>query len=123
LISEKSTGGSLRRQEENKKEEPLWIIDWSGMIGEIINDMAHGVSQAVIALKFHHTLAEIIVDAAKRFGQPRVALSGGCFQNRCLTERTIERLTEEGFHPYWHQRVPPNDGGIALGQMYAAVRK
>ncbi len=123
LNSERSAGGSFYRQAEDKKEEPLWIIDWSGMIGEIINDMAHGVSQAVIALKFHHTLAEIIVDAAKRFGQPRVALSGGCFQNRCLTERTIERLLEEGFHPYWHQRVPPNDGGIALGQIYAAVRK
>jgi hydrogenase maturation protein HypF len=31
-------------------------------------------------------------------------------------------LREEGFHPYWHQRVPPNDGGIALGQVYAALR-
>ena len=110
------------RLEENK-EEPLLIVDWSDMIGEIIDDTAHKIPLADIASRFHHTLTEIIVDVAKRIGQPRVALSGGCFQNRYLTERTVERLTEEGFHPYWHQRVPPNDGGIALGQIYAAVRK
>ena len=52
--------------------------------------------------------------------QRRVVLSGGCFQNRYLTERTVRRLQAEGFQPYWHQRVPPNDGGIALGQIVAA---
>ena len=56
-------------------------------------------------------------------GETRVVLSGGCFQNRYLTERTIQRLRAEGFHPYWHQRVPPNDGGIALGQVTAAQRE
>jgi hypothetical protein len=49
-------------------------------------------------------------------------LTGGCFQNKYLTERTIDRLKEEGFRPYRHQRVPPNDGGIALGQVYAFMR-
>jgi hydrogenase maturation protein HypF len=49
-------------------------------------------------------------------------LSGGCFQNKYLTERAVCRLREEGFRPYWHQRVPPNDGGIALGQIVAAMR-
>jgi hydrogenase maturation protein HypF len=49
-------------------------------------------------------------------------LSGGCFQNRYLTERTVRRLRAEGFQPYWHQHVPPNDGGIALGQVVAARR-
>jgi hydrogenase maturation protein HypF len=51
-----------------------------------------------------------------------VVLSGGCFQNRYLTERAVRRLSAEGFRPYWHQRVPPNDGGIALGQVVAAQR-
>ena len=54
-------------------------------------------------------------------GRTRVVLSGGCFQNRYLTERTVRRLQAEGFQPYWHQRVPPNDGGIALGQVVAAL--
>jgi hydrogenase maturation protein HypF len=46
-------------------------------------------------------------------------LSGGCFQNRYLLERTIDRLQAAGFRPVWHQRIPPNDGGIALGQVAA----
>jgi hydrogenase maturation protein HypF len=50
-----------------------------------------------------------------------VVLSGGCFQNRVLVERTVARLEARGFRPYWHQRFPPNDGGIALGQAYAAI--
>ena len=52
-----------------------------------------------------------------------MVLSGGCFQNRYLTERAVARLREAGFRPYWHQRIPPNDGGIALGQLVAASRR
>ena len=63
-----------------------------------------------------------MVAVAKRTGQRRVVLTGGCFQNRYLTERTVRRLQAEGFQPYWHQRVPPNDGGIALGQVIAVMR-
>jgi hydrogenase maturation protein HypF len=48
-------------------------------------------------------------------------MTGGCFQNAYLAERAVRRLQEEGFRPYWHQRVPPNDGGIALGQIVAAT--
>ena len=55
----------------------------------------------------------------RRAGEPRVVLSGGCFQNRVLMERTVAGLRAAGFRPYWHQRVPPNDGGIALGQVAA----
>ena len=46
-------------------------------------------------------------------------LTGGCFQNRHLTEACLQRLLDAGFRPYWHQRVPPNDGGISLGQVVA----
>ena len=65
----------------------------------------------------------MIVAVAERAGEPRVALTGGCFQNVALLERAVRRLREAGFHPYWHQRIPPNDGGIALGQAVAAVRQ
>jgi hydrogenase maturation protein HypF len=67
-------------------------------------------------------MANAIVDVARRIGLPRVVLTGGCFQNRFLSERTILLLQAAGFHVYWHQRVPPNDGGIALGQAVAALR-
>jgi hydrogenase maturation protein HypF len=66
-------------------------------------------------------MAESIVAVARAAGERRVALSGGCFQNALLTTLAVRRLEENGFLPYWHQRVPPNDGGISLGQIYAEV--
>jgi len=97
-------------------------LDWTPMIAAMLVDVAHGVAVGEISAKFHNTLAEGIVTVANRVGERRVALSGGCFQNRYLTERVVTRLRAEGFQPYWHQRVPPNDGGIALGQIVAARR-
>jgi hydrogenase maturation protein HypF len=73
-------------------------------------------------MKFHHSLVEAIGQVAQRAGKKNVVLSGGCFQNRFLTERAVQHLEREGFHVYWHHRVPPNDGGIALGQIAAARR-
>jgi hydrogenase maturation protein HypF len=99
------------------------VLDWSPMIEAILADVQQGVSVGVISAKFHNALAESIVAVAKHAGQNRVVLSGGCFQNRYLTERAVRRLQAEGFRPYWHQRVPPNDGGIALGQVVAALRR
>ena len=101
---------------------PLLVLDWSPMIGAILSDVQNGVSICKLSAKFHNALAESVVAVAKKAGVRRVVLSGGCFQNRYLTERTVRRLQAEGFHPYWHQRVPPNDGGIALGQVVAALR-
>ena len=98
------------------------VLDWSPMIEAILTDVKRGTVVGEISAKFHNALAEAIVDVAKRVGEKRVALSGGCFQNRYLTERAVRRLQAEGFQPYWHQRVPPNDGGIALGQVIAAFR-
>jgi hydrogenase maturation protein HypF len=101
--------------------ESLLLVDWSPMVKGILTDLKGQVPIALISAKFHNTLAEIIVAVAKRFGHPQVALSGGCFQNRYLTERSATRLAQEGFRPYWHQRIPPNDGGIAFGQIVAAL--
>ncbi len=97
-----------------------YIVDWEPMIRQILNETKRGVRRSLISAKFHNTLAEIVVDIALRIGEPRVVLTGGCFQNRYLTERTVQRLDEAGFCAYWHQRVPPNDGGIALGQAMGA---
>jgi hydrogenase maturation protein HypF len=96
-------------------------IDWEPMIQQILYDAGHGTSTGEIAAKVHNTLVESIVIAAQHSGEKRVVLSGGCFQNKYLTERTVRRLLEEGFAAYWHQRVPPNDGGIALGQAVAVA--
>jgi hydrogenase maturation protein HypF len=98
------------------------IVNWEPMIRQIIGDIESDVPAGLISARFHNTLAEIIVSMAKNLRQKRVVLSGGCFQNKYLTERAIVRLSAEGFRPYWHQRIPPNDGGIALGQAVAAAR-
>ena len=97
-------------------------IDWREMVRAIVRDVHDEVPAGVIAAKFHNTLVEMMVRVAQSCGEEKIVLSGGCFQNRYLTERAVKRLREEGFRPYWHQRVPPNDGGIALGQVAAVSR-
>ena len=98
------------------------IIDWEPMICEILEEQRAGKWIGQIALKFHHTLVEIMAAIARATRAEKVALSGGCFQNKYLLEWTVRRLREDGFVPYWHQNVPPNDGGIALGQVMGALR-
>jgi hydrogenase maturation protein HypF len=90
------------------------ILDWEPMIRMILKDHSKA------AARFHNTLAEAIVSVARRSGETRVVLSGGCFQNRYLTERAVTALRTAGFEAYWHRRIPPNDGGIAVGQIVAA---
>ncbi len=98
------------------------VLDWTPMMHDLLHDIDEHLPPATLAAKFHHALVEGIVAVARAVGEERVALAGGCFQNRYLTERAVQRLREGGFRPYWHQRVPPNDGGIALGQVLAGSR-
>ena len=106
----------------SQPDAPRWVVDWARMVGALLEDVAAGTPAGVIAARFHHALAEGIVGVARLAGHSRVALSGGCFQNRYLVERAVARLREAGFRPCWHQRIPPNDGGISLGQVVAAGR-
>jgi hydrogenase maturation protein HypF len=99
------------------------IFDWQPMILGIIEDTRNQLSVGEISAKFHNTLVEAIIEMVRKIGEERVVLTGGCFQNRYLTERAVRRLREAGFRPYWHQRIPPNDGGIALGQAFAAIQQ
>jgi hydrogenase maturation protein HypF len=106
-----------------------YVLDWGPMIVGIRQDLWRGELKAIIARKFHNTLVEMmllgaahIFDARRNDDDRRIVLTGGCFQNRLLTELAIERLSAAGYRVYWHQRIPPNDGGISLGQIMAAVR-
>lgn len=98
------------------------VLDWQPAVDAILDDLRAGAGVGAIALKFHNALAAAIVDVAKKVGHARVVLTGGCFQNRFLLERAVRNLGDAGFRAYWHQRVPPNDGGIALGQAVVAGR-
>jgi hydrogenase maturation protein HypF len=95
------------------------VADWEPMIRAILSDVRGGTAPGQIAVRFHNTLVEILVEMANRIAIQKVALTGGCFQNRYVTERAIQRLRASGFQPYWHQQIPPNDGGIAFGQIAA----
>ncbi len=112
MIKEQETSG------ENK-----YILDWRPMLLQIIAAIRAGEDKVLIAAKFHNTLIEMAIDVAKRVGIEQVVLSGGCFQNKYLIQKLIDRLRQEGFSAYWHSQVPTNDGGIALGQAVIAAAR
>jgi hydrogenase maturation protein HypF len=97
------------------------VLDWGPLLEALLADLRQGVPVGVMAARFHNALVEGIVAVARAVGVERAALSGGCFQNRILLERAYRRLTETGIRVYVHQRIPPNDGGIAMGQVAIAA--
>ena len=97
------------------------VLDWEPMIRALLEDRASGTAIGLISARFHNALVEMMLMVARRLAMPQIALTGGCFQNRYLTERAVTKLRDAGFSVCWHQRVPPNDGGIALGQLMAAA--
>ena len=97
-------------------------IDWAPLIEAVLADVRAGVAVPIISARFHNALAQVVVDVALACGQEKIVLSGGCFQNKVLTERVIALARRAGLRPYWHQNVPPNDGGIALGQLVYAIK-
>jgi len=94
------------------------------IIKGVVSDISEGVSVPTIAGKFHNTMAKIILNICLRVrktsGIEKVALSGGVFQNTLLLNKTFTLLDGSGFKVYTQHRVPPNDGGIALGQAVIA---
>lgn len=109
----------LKRRPE---QESLWVYDWEPAIKGLLEDRRRHIPVGRIAAKIHNTLAQCILNVCRKAGQERVVLSGGCFQNRYLLEKTVFCLRRHGFKVYWHERVPTHDGGIALGQAEAARR-
>lgn len=123
-ISDESTAFAYRFGRivpENEKAPPA-ILDWEPVIRAILADIAKQRPVAEIAIAFHNALVEAIVDMATIAGERRVVLTGGCFQNRYLTESSVSRLRAAGFEPVWHRRLPPNDGNLAIGQAVSAAR-
>jgi len=108
---------ALRRGDDGVGE-----LDWGPMIEALLVDLGRGIPPAVIGARHHATLAEMIASAAREAGEPAVVLTGGCFQNAVLTALASARLAEAGYRVIRHRRVPPNDGGLAVGQALAAAQ-
>lgn len=109
---------------------PLFEIDLRPAMRALATDLHRGMAVAVVARRFHETMAAAIAAGCRaiagRGDTPSietVALSGGCFQNRLLTERTGALLRAAGFEVLVHRRVPPNDGGLSLGQAVVAAAR
>jgi hydrogenase maturation protein HypF len=100
-------------------ENDILLVDWENMVLSIMDDKKSGVHVSKISSRFHNTLSRIILKLAEIFGEEKIVLSGGCFQNKYLAESAISLLEKNKFRVYTHQRIPPNDGGIALGQIAA----
>ena len=111
------------------------VIDWELAVREIVANVRAGVAAGEIAARFHNTLVEAIIEAARFAGETCVVLSGGCFQNKYLTERAVCRL-REGLSPVlaparaaerWRDRAWANrcrvEGCVWLGHGRAAKKR
>ncbi len=101
------------------------ILDVSATVRAVVADLASGQNKAKIAASFHQMIIEAFAamteEIRKAMGLTRVALSGGCFQNKILLEGTIKKLRHSGFDVYHPRQVPANDGGVCLGQAVIAA--
>ncbi len=106
------------------KEGEEFIIDPQEIFIDIIKDLKEGIDKKVMAAKFHNTVAEFTLNLCGKISEDtginKIALSGGVFQNRYLTEKIISLFEKDGFQVYTQRKVPPNDGGISLGQAVVA---
>jgi hydrogenase maturation protein HypF len=103
-------------------ERSVLVADWGPLIRGVLADRAAGAPISRVSARFHNALADMALEIAASAapGLP-IVLSGGCFQNALLTARVRSRLSDACFPVYTHKRVPPGDGGIALGQVLLAL--
>jgi hydrogenase maturation protein HypF len=111
-------------QGQTTTQAPL-VVDTRALIRAVAEEAAQGVEAALVARRFHSTLIELISATCSQLrratGIEAVALSGGVFLNVLLTREASARLRREGFRVYRHRQVPPNDGGLSLGQLAVAA--
>ena len=124
LEAKAKSAGQVLPFEILRNSDDSYILDVSAAIRAIVEDISSGKSMEEIASAFHATLAaafaSMSLEMRKETGINRVALSGGCFQNRLLLEGTMAELKKNGFDVYCHSQVPANDGGVSLGQAVIA---
>jgi hydrogenase maturation protein HypF len=107
--------------------DELITIRGADLVHAVLTDLTAGVAPAVIAARFHNAVAAMIVSTCRtirdRHDLRTVALSGGVFQNMLLVDRCVNVLEANGFSVLTHRQVPPNDGGISLGQAVIAAAR
>jgi hydrogenase maturation protein HypF len=113
--------GSYRFEAKKKK------VDVKPMITSLLEDINRSVPKPIISARFHNGVADMVIEVCKCIrkdsGVSFVALSGGVWQNLTLMKRTVQGLRQDGFTVYFHNQVPTNDGGIALGQALVTLSR
>jgi hydrogenase maturation protein HypF len=119
------SGRVAPRHEGDTTAEPM-VIDTRPLIRAVAEEAVKGIPAALLARRFHSTVVELIIETCDRLRQSTgigaVVLSGGVFLNALLTREVSARLRGEGFRVYRHRLVPPNDGGLSLGQLAVAAQ-
>lgn len=103
-------------------DQGLWRMDYRPMVRQIVSDK-NDIPHSIIADAFHAAIAEYAVKIAQKAGLKDILLSGGVMQNKVLVEKIVTGLKHAGYCPHLHQHTPPNDGGIATGQLLSLVKK
>ncbi len=111
---------TCEESEDVSESEVSCVLNTEALVQQIVEAKLQGADSGALAYLFHQTLAEQIIaaciEARKSSGRNKVALSGGVFQNRLLLRLTEECLIQKDFEVLRHRMIPPNDGGIAIGQ-------
>jgi hydrogenase maturation protein HypF len=117
----------LNLESEKETHEDTWVVDTRSIIKSVAQDIRGGTQAKVIARRFHTTTVQLIVSVCEKLrgstGLKKVALSGGVFMNALLAREVGEELRSRGFEVYCHRLVPPNDGGLCLGQLAIAAQQ
>lgn len=98
-------------------------LDWRPLVSQILKDRDTGVLPAVMAMKFHRGLARAIALLCRQFAPLPVVLGGGVFQNRCLVELVLQEFKQNGQSLGLPGMIPPNDGGLAAGQLAVSISR
>ncbi len=104
-----------------EERDGMLCFDWRVLVRAILTDLRVGRSSAAISLSFHQAIADMVDSVVERFDGYKVVLSGGCFQNRILTEMIVGQLKAKSRDVLTHGQIPPNDGGLAAGQIAIAT--
>ena len=96
-------------------------VDWRPIVRQVVADLQSGQATSLIAMRFHHAIANAVGMVTGKFPSCPVVLSGGCFQNRILTELVVAELEQQSRTVASPGTIPPNDGGLAAGQIAIAA--
>jgi hydrogenase maturation protein HypF len=102
-------------------------IDYRNLVCEVVKDVRRNLAKPIISARFHNAVADLILQLSLQYRKSlslnKIALSGGCFQNVALLKKSVNLLKQNDFEVLTHRLVPPNDGGLALGQAVIAAKR